>query len=82
VWHYAADHGLQPDFDCSGGRVLIPGLHRRSDDDRSLAWLAAQVIPVIGRLQAHGYGAELEELLGRAGRGNPVVPTPVANAGT
>ncbi len=63
VHNYCSEHGLAPRFACDGGRVLIPGFHRRTDADTRLAWIARQVAPAAAWLREHGREADLERAL-------------------
>jgi len=64
VWRWAVDHNLEPGFSECGDRLLLPGFHRRADDDRSIHWLDTQVIPVLRRLVEHGRGDDVRRALG------------------
>lgn len=55
--------GVQPRFRASGGGVLGSVQRTRSDDERALRWIDAQVRPTITRLVGHGYGDTLRSLL-------------------
>lgn len=64
VHDWSSSHGLIPLFPHSGAQVLLPGFHRRSDRERTLAWFRSSVGPAIRRLLDSGPDHEVYEALG------------------
>lgn len=64
---YLEAHGIPPPFDHWTADSLLPGFHRRSDDEVTLKHLARNVAPSVRRLQAHGRGEHALQALGLAG---------------
>lgn len=64
VYDFWQQRGVPPAFPPTGKVALVPGFHRRSDDETRLRHLARNVAPTIKRLREHGRYEEAREALG------------------
>lgn len=64
---YLDSHGIPPPFHHWTADGLLPGFHRRSDDEVTLKHLQRNVAPSVKRLQANGRGDDTLQALGLAG---------------
>jgi len=68
IQQWVHDHweqrGVPPMFPPSGAQALLPGFHRRSDDETALRHLERNVRPTLKRLRDHGRMPEVREALG------------------
>jgi len=64
LWDFYSSRGIPPMFPASGAVALLPGFHRRTDDESSLRHLERNVRPTLKRLRAHGRDADLRIALG------------------
>jgi hypothetical protein len=55
--------GIPPMFPPTGAAAILPGFHRRTDDESSLRHLAKNVRPTLKRLKAHGRENDLRDAL-------------------
>lgn len=69
VHSYTTEHGVIPVFPPVGSQALRPGLHRRSDRQKTLAWFRSSVGPSLRRILDTGDPAEVWDALG-------VIPPP------
>jgi hypothetical protein len=61
---FYADRGIPPMFPPTGAQALLPGFHRRTDDESSLRHLARNVRPTLTRLRSHGREDDVRTALG------------------
>lgn len=64
LFDYWGKHGVPPMFPPSGAVALLPGFHRRSDDERRLRHFERNVAPTVRRLVANGREADVRRVLG------------------
>lgn len=57
------ERGIPPAFPTSGAQAILPGFHRRTDDESSLRHLERNVRPTLRRLAAHGREDDLRDAL-------------------
>lgn len=57
-------HGVPPAFPHSGAHAILPGFHRRTDDESRLRHLARDVAPTIRKLRARGRYQDALKALG------------------
>lgn len=63
VHDYWQDRGVPPMFPPSDAQAILPGFHRRTDDETSLRHLERNVRPTLKRLKAHGRENDLRDAL-------------------
>lgn len=64
MWDYWTNHGVPPAFPPSGAVALLPGFHRRTDDERRLTHLTRNVAPTVRELLSRGREADVRRALG------------------
>jgi hypothetical protein len=64
LYEWFTQRGIPPAFPPSGAVALVPGFHRRTDDDTRLRHLARNVRPTVAKLRARGKAAQVREALG------------------
>lgn len=64
LWEWFTKRGIPPSFPETGADSLVPGFHRRTDDETRLRHLARNVAPTVKRLRANGRGDDLRIALG------------------
>lgn len=64
LYQYWTTHGVPPAFPPSGASALLPGFHRRTDDERRLRHFARNVAPSVRGLVARGREADVRRILG------------------
>lgn len=64
LYEWFSKRGIPPAFPETGADSLVPGFHRRTDDETRLRHLARNVAPTVARLRANGRGIEARQALG------------------
>lgn len=64
LYEWFRSRGIATVFPESGADALVPGFHRRTDDESRLRHLAKNVAPTVARLRRRGRTQEVREALG------------------